>query len=566
MEKLTAEILADLYRLDPGLKEKETELAALISKLVAARPEAELDEAFRRELRERLLSEYRAHPAIARPTAWTSLLRKFFETPKFGYAMGGAAILLLIAFVASGRLPSGRSPSSALPQRLELAAAPQITRVADNAFGPLTGASSTVTQNSTKGVVSGVSSDEAAAGIAGPPAAPMLGSGNFGVGLGAVQVPAEPEAVPVAAPTPSVPLGLGGGGGSSGAAPGRAMGFAPEMTEYRFKYSGAELSLPQNGTVEVLKRDRAADSSSLAASLSALGLGLVDLGRLRDAKIQNLTLSEDREYGYSVNVNLDDGSINVSQNWPRWPQPYAAPCQPDAPCGPPRLELSDLPSDSEAIGIADAFLAGLGVSTAGYDRPVVDNAWRIAYDAAPNKADYWIPDQLTVAYQLLINGRKVYSEDGSIMGMMVAIDVRTRRAAGVSQIYLQNYQSSAYAAVTDAAKVLDYASRGGFSPVYAYGIPGSRTIEVELGSPDQAYMAKWIYKNGTSDMLLVPALAFPIRKTAETAALYRDRVVVPLAEELLAEQNGGPMLLKGGPVPVDLPAPDATAPDQPPTR
>ncbi len=559
MDKLIAEILADLYRLDPGLKEKEPELERLIARLIKARPEAELDEAFRRELRDRLLAEYRVRPADAGEKAsWTKLMKKFFETPKFGYAMGGAALLLLIAAVAVGRLPAGRqAPSASGPLQLGLAAAPRITSVGDNAFGPLFGTASGVTAAESaapKGATSSTTrpaSDESAAA-----AAPALGSGNLGIGLGAAQAPAE-----TAVPSPAAPLGLGGGGGVG--VPGKMAVLAPEMTEYRFKYSG-DVPLPEGGKVEVLKRDRAAGSEALAAALGSLGLGLVDLGKLRDARVQNLTLTEDRDFGYQVNINLDDGSININQNWPRWPQPYAVACQPDQPCGPPRLNLSDLPSDSETIGIADAFLAGLGVSTAGYASPVVDNAWRIAYDAAPNKTDYWVPEQLTVVYQLLINGRRVYSEDGSVMGMVVQVDVRTRRAAGVSQIYLQSYQSSSYAAVTDPAKVLDYAARGGFAPAYAYAVPGAsgRLVEAELGAPEQAYMSKWIYKNGATEILLVPALAFPVKKTAETASLYRDRIVVPLAEELLAGQDGGPVLYRGSPEPapvIDLPAASESA-------
>lgn len=50
-------ILAELYALEPALREKEDAIIRIIEKMQANRPSIEIDEAFKVELREKVMQE-----------------------------------------------------------------------------------------------------------------------------------------------------------------------------------------------------------------------------------------------------------------------------------------------------------------------------------------------------------------------------------------------------------------------------------------------------------------------------------------------------------------------------
>ncbi len=539
MNQHISEILQDLYRLDPELKKSETQLVPIIEKLLAARPDTGFDDKFRTELRAKVLAEL-GERAAAGPPAWKAAFNALFGAPRAVFAVGGAAlgVLLMIALFSPSRpiLPGaptdggdlGLGSGSAV---IQLGLGPKITAAGRHAFGSL---------------AAGVSG-ESAAGRDGSDAAKMAAPG-------AAPRPVSDTAVAAAAP----PLGLGGGGGMAGLpAPDTMPSRYQPPVGYDFKYPG-QLDLSAS-EVEVLMREKSFDSKLLAAMVGRVDLGLMDLSRLNDLNVQNITLVEDKEFGYWVNVNFDDGSVNISQNWQRWPQPYAA-CAPGAECLPPRLQLADIPADEELIRIAADFVSEMGISTESYGQPRVDNSWRYYYETAENKADYWFPDQLTVEYPLLINGMKVYNGDGRTVGMMVGVDVRNRRAANISPIYVQKYVSSAYDAVTDAALVSELIAKGGVQQMYSEG--ADKMVTLELAEPERAFYSHWIYANGRSENVLVPALVFPIKDKPQDGSVWLEKVVVPLARDVLVQNVGvyPVLMMKDGAVGTAAPETASSAP------
>lgn len=53
----TRDILEELYALDPTLREKESEIKKIIDKMIKNRPEVEINETFRAELRKKIMHE-----------------------------------------------------------------------------------------------------------------------------------------------------------------------------------------------------------------------------------------------------------------------------------------------------------------------------------------------------------------------------------------------------------------------------------------------------------------------------------------------------------------------------
>ena len=58
MENFNKTFLEELYILEPSLKEKETEIIALIERMTVNRPTINIDESFKKELKKTILKEF----------------------------------------------------------------------------------------------------------------------------------------------------------------------------------------------------------------------------------------------------------------------------------------------------------------------------------------------------------------------------------------------------------------------------------------------------------------------------------------------------------------------------
>lgn len=493
-------IIDDLCRLEPSLKDSRQELRPVVEKLLAARPEAQPDSRLLADLRQQVLAALEKRGAAKRPRP-SFVLKDFLAgLGRPAYAIGGAALALLIAvpLLKLGQQPTAGpylSGDLAANQKSALTTG-QISSVADQAFGSLAEAG---------GPVSG--QPEAAAGLGG-------GGGR------------APASVPV-----------------EGAAPNDTKMMIYRPVTFSFSYSG-EIEAPDS-QVEVLKFDTAVSRPSLAGWAGQLGLGLIDLSRLNQLKAQTVSLSEDHEYGYQISINYDEGTVSVYQNWEQWPQSYS--CDADGVCQPPsRIQPSQLPDDAKVIESADAFLRQIGISTASYGQPVVDSRWQLQYAASDSPEDYWIPDVLTVTYPLIVNGKKVYDPSGSLFGPQVQYSVRYQRVIGVGPVSASDFLASKYPAQTDVSAIEKAVERGGLNRWL--GPTDGDNVEYQLTSSEEAYQLTYRYRSGgRPDKLLVSALAFAVDHDSVSASrteevYYNDFVVVPLVKEFYDQADQLPQI------------------------
>ncbi|MEK7570102.1 MAG: hypothetical protein AAB515_01505 [Patescibacteria group bacterium] len=115
------DILTDLYAVEPTLQQREAELVPIIQKLLAAKPDAQVDPAFREKLRLQLLQK------TSQPSTVT-----FFTMRKFSYALF-AVFVVAIAGVGTYAVLK-RSPAAPADSTL---AHVSITQRAAAAFGAL---------------------------------------------------------------------------------------------------------------------------------------------------------------------------------------------------------------------------------------------------------------------------------------------------------------------------------------------------------------------------------------------------------------------------------------------
>lgn len=494
------EILDELYKLDPTLKEHESELQKLIAGLIKHRPDVTPDPQFLRELRGLLLQRADEF-AAPRPSFFST-----FTMPKFSYALTGAILGVLVAGPTAyylSRNGSSLPPTGGDGQALF---SYEVTPTEERAFGDLS-------------------------------AAQPMQAGGRGGGVANEMAATRPQS--------------GGGGGDM--TMDSKIGLYPPVTyEYKYEFAGSGSFPPlSEQTVNVLKRQIGKSSVSLSAIAANFRTPFLNLDSFNGAQVDNVTFTQRGDRGYMVNVNLRDSSMNINQNWEAWPHPENA-CQDEACWQRYRVGINDILPDDQVISIANAFAQAHGIDLSRYGEPEVNAQWRTEYERATDKSQVWIPDVQTVIYPLLVEGKPVHDESGNKSGISVNVNIRQKAVSDVWGIADQTFLSSEYDAVTDEAKVREYISALDAQPVMPLtmedGTPIERkTVTVYLGTPQMAYAKYFLYNDPSkpAEELVVPSLIFPVEKTdsSDGFIFWRQSIVVPLATELvdqrLNQQNAG---------------------------
>jgi hypothetical protein len=165
---------------------------------------------------------------------------------------------------------------------------------------------------------------------------------------------------------------------------------------------------------------------------------------------------------------------------------------------------------------------------------VVDE-WRMGYASAQDKANYYIPDTVSVVYPLKINGQLVYNDGGSKAGVNASISVRSKKVNGLWELTVPRFESSAYEIEKDAGRIIKLAEQGG---IYGGYVPeGGKIMDIELGTPALSLLKTWQYKDNISTELYVPAYVFPIIKVPEGAQIWQKSIVIPIVKDLLDEAS-----------------------------
>jgi hypothetical protein len=320
----------------------------------------------------------------------------------------------------------------------------------------------------------------------------------------------------------------GGGGGVSNPAPiaDSKMMIAPEgpftpPTQYQYNYTG-ELTLPTE-PIEVLKRVRGKELlQNLPAGIQQIAANLIDLSLFKNAKLNSLDILEDSPDGFTININFSEGIVGLFKQYEY--KPYVEGQQPPT---------YTLPSDETLFSISNDFLNKYRVNLESYGTPEINKFW-IQYP------ENQIPQQITVVYPLMINGKTVYDQGGTKYGINVNIDLGENEVYSVWNIRNNQYDSSTYPAVAETERVLAMAKKGGMFHDWYYGEEQKDPVNLELGAPEEAYLnfSKFDETTGQSDEILVPALIFPVVSDHKDS-MYppRQTVVVPLAKEILEEME-----------------------------
>ncbi|MBT4121824.1 hypothetical protein HOE31_02635 [bacterium] len=478
MDKEIKNILNDLYKIDKSFKKHESELIKTINELINNKPKIIINKDFREELKSKLIKQAKK----LNKTKIKKLNLNFMKLRNYYYVFGSFAIIILI--VISSVYYSNQTSNLAFGLNIE--------SVSENAFGSI---ENNLSANETV--------DRQALGI-----------------------------------------GAGGGGGYATASSEMATKsdtavsmIAPDyMNNFQYIYEGDEITISEN-EMAVLKKSKNINNLNLSSIINNFNFETVNLNKFSDAKVQNISFAQEKDFGYQVYLNFLEGQVSLNQNYSTWPQNNEHGCIGDV-CTieiQQRTSISDVPENQALINIANDFLNEYDIDTSLYGEPEVDNRWKIYYEQSKDKASYYIPEVINVLYPLKINNQIVYNEGGNKEGLNLAIHIKYKKVYSLHNLTSQNYQSSMYKTETDINKILDIARRGGRN-VYTYQ-NNQKVIEVKIGTPTLSYVKIWQYNNNQNDELLVPAFIFPILEKPAVNYFYKDNIIVPLISDMLDSDN-----------------------------
>lgn len=315
-----------------------------------------------------------------------------------------------------------------------------------------------------------------------------------------------------------------------------------DLVKYNYIYVGEDFSLLP-GEVEVYKKITPDLSKEFSSLFSDKKISFFDLKNFSDISVNNLTINEDRDYGYSIYLGLQDGNFSLYKNWEKWPNldrlcaatGYEASCYEQN-----RLTVGDILPDQEILNIVNKFLVDYDISLDNYGDGVVQKSWLKYYITNNSEQSIYIPESISVVYPLKINESMVYEEYGNSSGLTVEVDMKERRVVGLYGLSYQYYESSLYDTETDKEVIMKIVNQGGRYPDYFY-YEGSdyKNIDIEIGTPTLGMVKIWQYDNNYSNgyELFVPAYIFPVISESESSYFNKQNIVVPAAKDFFIQES-----------------------------
>ncbi|MDD3711395.1 MAG: hypothetical protein PHP37_02240 [Patescibacteria group bacterium] len=307
-----------------------------------------------------------------------------------------------------------------------------------------------------------------------------------------------------------------------------------EIVKYNYVYVGDDFPLFPS-EVDVYKRVNPDLSREFASSFANKKISFFDMNKFRNISISNLSINEEVDYGYSINLGLRDGSFSMYKNWEKWPNIDKL-CRGDNECYQnSQLSVGDILDDKTIVSISDQFLSDYGIPLDNYGEGEVQKQWLENYINSPDKKSFYIPDTISVIYPLKIEGREIYEEYGQKFGLTVEVDMREKRVSGLFNLFYQYYESSYYTSESNKDNILKMVSQGGMYPDYGYYREEDdvKELTIEIGTPALEMVKLWHYdeEKMMGSEIYVPAYVFPIISGGDEPYFYKKNIVIPAVKD-----------------------------------
>ena len=557
MKKQIENILQELYGSDSELKNREEELIQIIDSMINLKPNVKIDENFKEELRQKIVKEIsvkkiqnfnenKNKPSIFQIFSyvfWTVWITAFwffmFKDTLFQNIDNGKQNIKFESTVTESKkwfwkLSDVGNQNN--PKWWEMAMDSKVVapvsapvrenkvwvnvKQAENNIKPNIVADTTVIDAVSNGDISVSNSDWSTRTVSNPNAI----SGSAWVSPWNVWIstdmgntpPTNPTMRTYADPMPKI------------IAPDN-WNYIPEVYRYSFSW---DLNIDLKDMMPVYKKDsKKADSKVFAQNLSKLNFAWVQVSNFTDVWISNISLVENKEYGYNINIDFDNSSLNIYKNWTKWPQIQYV-----------EWEKQVFLDEKEVIKIANDFLNTYKIDLSKYGTPIVEKSYIMAY--AKYESSKMMPEfaqNITnVVFPLIVDWNEIIEEWWQFAWVRIEIDLKEKKVIWLNSLSVYNYLKSDYKIETSTANILNIASkwwRYGFND---YGTDNVKYIDIKLKNPVLKYVHTYSYKDNKQEEFLIPAVVFEVENPETTEYYFNvENIVVPLVRDFYKYDGKG---------------------------
>ena len=436
------EILDELYELDISLKEKESELVSIISKMIESKPNIAIDNNFKAELKSKILSQM------------NNKSNKFLNINALKYFLtflSGIAVLTLFLNIYPN-IFSWNVDKIATIDDLNISFAPHIEKLdMDNAFWKLSFSegewktmewwwvSKWMTNNTTMSVE--WNSIEVKS--------PMLDK-RMNI------LPVDNWLTKIEDPSdlmPVVPY--------------------PDYTQklYIYKLRVWE-KLPEIPKSMYVYKNKNFSINTVNANLSEIfKTDIIDFSKIKKLWLLNLSVYEDINDWYQFDISLSEWIVNINRNYLKWPEiDYSS-----------QRELADLPNDDTILKIVNNFVNKYSINVSSFFKPIVNNVWKNEYESNTNIENFYVPDILSVLFQFNIDWIWVHEIYGNPYWLEATVNARDMKVNSFWPIQKLDLAWSKYDLITDNSKILELAKKWPYNNSY---LDSPVSIEKKRASPE----------------------------------------------------------------------------------
>lgn len=515
MKKNIQAFLNELYAIDPSLKEKEAQLEKIIATMTALSPDVKMDENFKTNLRLQIAQ-----------TIQSEKLKNYQVSSKpnllqiISYVFGWVGVAAFGFFIFQDQFISNKivqTPVTEESQTVQFKST--VVQAQANSFWKL---NTLWIDGNAKGWavremanVASIAGDVAVSAPAPESAPQALPASEMAVSDLKTENIDIAEAPPSDGNMRSSKMMIAWDAMIAPVDP----NYVPEV--YRYTFSGSlDLEIPQNLTV--YKKDTTkTDTSSLVNILKGVNFNWVDLGNFSNLALSNISLNENKDFGYSLYMDFDGGNLSLSKNWTKWPQVNFE-----------EIQKAPVIQEDEAKKIASDFLKQYNIDLSSYGNPVIEQNYMMALAkmSARIAPDFYTPTP-TVIYPLVIDGKEVKEEYGQYAWVRIEIDAQSKKVSSINGMSVATYIASQYQVENNVENILKVANVWGRYGFYDMGTDNVKITNIALKNPKLTYINTYNYKNNIQEQFVIPAIIFEVEKPENTEYFYQETITVPLLKD-----------------------------------
>lgn len=474
MQENIKKILNELYLIDETLKDKEGELIKIISAMLNLRPNVNINDDFKKELKNQILQKITSEKLKkynSKPNIWKILTYTFWTV----------WVCVLWVFIINENFSNSLLPSKQISFESSI-------KSSSNSFWSLaklwTNENAKWWSNEVKTFSSKRASSEANDIVASPIANKMMVSPDM----------VDPN-------------------------------YIPEVYKYSFSW---ELNIDLKENMPVYKKEYLkSDSSKIAQIIWNIDFNWVNIWNFDKLWVSNISLNQEKDFWYNINIDFENNALNIYKNWSKWPQiDYS------------KKQTQVILQENEVISIAKNFLTDYKIDLSKYGEARIEKSYlQIMTKYASDRIMPEYPNNITnVIFPKIVDNNEVYEEYGQASWVRMEIDLENKKVISLNGLSVDNYLKSEYKVETSKENILKIASvwwRYGFNNT---DLKNLKYVDITLINPKLKYINTYKYDNNKTEEYLVPAIVFEVVKD-EKSTYYGETVTVPLVKDFYKYEN-----------------------------